>query len=213
MDIFFKSEENILLTKHVSFFLHGTHTVMYTTHTQLYLYCQVYHPHKHTHTVMYTTHKHTHTVLYSTTKTPTNTLSCIPHKIHHRHTHTVLYSTSILYHIRQFTLKPTVCAHTHTHTIGVNRPAFVGTVPHFHQMSREMRQMSRIFKKWYYYFLRCRLFYIFALERNKVTNKARFILRTPTDAVYISRVGAITADCLFCYAAGSINTATVTCHG
>ena len=29
--------------------------------------------------------------------------------------------------------------------IGVNRPAFGGIVPHFHQMSREMRQMSRIF--------------------------------------------------------------------
>ena len=43
---------------------------------------------------------------------------------------------------------------------------------------------------------------------NKVTNKARFILRTPTDAIYISSVAAITSDCLFCYAAGSINTAT-----
>ena len=32
------------------------------------------------------------------------------------------------------------------------RPAFGGTVPHFHQMSREMRQMSRIFRKWYYYY-------------------------------------------------------------
>ena len=62
--------------------------------------------------------------------------------------------------------------------------------------SRKMRQMSRIFSKWYY-FLRCRLFYIVALERNKETNKARFILRTPTDAVYISRVAAITSDCLF----------------
>ena len=56
-------------------------------------------------------------------------------------------------------------------------------------------------------FLRCRLFYIFALERNKVTNKAWFMLRTPTDAVHISRVAAITSDCLFCYAAGCINTA------
>ena len=32
--------------------------------------------------------------------------------------------------------------------IGVNRPAFGGTVPHFHQMSREMRQVFRIFFKW-----------------------------------------------------------------
>ena len=55
--------------------------------------------------------------------------------------------------------------------------------------------MSRIFLNGSYYFLRCRLFLIFALERNKVTNKARFILRTPTDAVYISRVAAITSKC------------------
>ena len=47
--------------------------------------------------------------------------------------------------------------------IGVNRPAFGGTVPHFHQMSREMRQMSRIFRKLHYHFFRCRLFYMFAL--------------------------------------------------
>ena len=52
------------------------------------------------------------------------------------------------------------------------------------------------FFKWCYYFLRCRLYYIFALERNKVTNKAWFILRTPTDTVYTSRVAAITSDCL-----------------
>ena len=32
---------------------------------------------------------------------------------------------------------------------------------------REMRQMSRIFRKWYYYFCRCRLCYIFASQRNK----------------------------------------------
>ena len=56
-----------------------------------------------------------------------------------------------------------------THFIGVNRPAFGGTVPHFHQMSREIRQMSRIFRKWYYFFC-CRLVYIFASQRNKVTN-------------------------------------------
>ena len=62
-------------------------------------------------------------------------------------------------------------------------------------------------------FLRCRLFYIFALERNKVTNKARFVLHTPTDAVYISRVAAITSDCLFCYDAGIINTAPVSALG
>ena len=43
------------------------------------------------------------------------------------------------------------------------------------QMSREMRQMSRIFLNGGYYFLRCRLFYMFALERNKVTNKARYM--------------------------------------
>ena len=30
-----------------------------------------------------------------------------------------------------------------------HRPAFGGTVPRFHQMSREMRQMSRIFFKWW----------------------------------------------------------------
>ena len=52
-----------------------------------------------------------------------------------------------------------------TECTGVNRPAFGGTVPHFHQMSRdrEMRQMSRIFRKLHYYFFLCRLFYIFAL--------------------------------------------------
>ncbi len=36
--------------------------------------------------------------------------------------------------------------------IGVNRPAVGGTVPHFHQMSREMRQMFRILRKLYYFF-------------------------------------------------------------
>ena len=100
--------------------------------------------------------------------------------------------------------------------IGVNRPAFGGTVPHFHQMSRVPRNETDVphfFKMVVIICLRCRLFYIFALERNKVTNKARFILRTPTDAVYISRVAAITGACLFCYAVGCINTATVTCHG
>ena len=98
----------------------------------------------------------------------------------------------------------------------------VSTVPHLAVQSRiftkcpasrEMRQMSHIFLNGIIIFLRCRLFYIFALERNKVTNRARFVLRTPTDAVYISRVAAITSDCLFCYAAGCINTATVTCLG
>ena len=84
--------------------------------------------------------------------------------------------------------------------IGVNRPAFGGTVPHFHQMSREMSRCPA------FLYNGIIIFYVadylhYALERNKVTNKAWFILRTPTDAVYISRVAAITSDCLFFHAA------------
>ena len=89
--------------------------------------------------------------------------------------------------MRTCTGAPNIWVHV---CIGVNRPAFGGTVPHFHQMSRVPRNETGVphFLNGGYYFLRCRLFYIFALERNKVTNKTRFILRTPTDAVYISCV-------------------------
>ena len=74
--------------------------------------------------------------------------------------------------------------------IGVNRPAFGGTVPHFHQMSRGPRnqQMSRIFRKWYYYFFRCRLDPILHVclatqqsdELRIKIGKDRFRIRTPT---------------------------------
>ena len=57
--------------------------------------------------------------------------------------------------------------------------AYMSTVPHPEGQSRifircpavpRNQQMSRIFRKWYYYFFRCRLFYMFASQRNKVTN-------------------------------------------
>ena len=55
----------------------------------------------------------------------------------------------------------------------------MSTVPHSEGQSRifircptvpRNQQMSRIFRKWYYYFFRCGLFYMFASQRNKVTN-------------------------------------------
>ena len=58
-------------------------------------------------------------------------------------------------------------------------PTYMSTVPHPEGQSRifircpavpRNQQMSRIFRKWYYYFFRCRLFYMFASQRNKVTN-------------------------------------------
>ena len=73
--------------------------------------------------------------------------------------------------------------------IGVNSPAFGGTVPHFHKMSRGPRnqQMSRIFRKWYYFF-RCRLDPILHVclatqqsdELRIKIGKDRFRIRTPT---------------------------------
>ena len=56
---------------------------------------------------------------------------------------------------------------------------YMSTVPHSEGQSRVFircpavprnQQMSRIFRKWYYYFFRCRFFYMFASQRNKVTN-------------------------------------------
>ena len=54
-------------------------------------------------------------------------------------------------------------------------PAFSSDVPRAREISRcpagpRNQQMSRIFRKWYFYFFRCRLFYMFASQRNKVTN-------------------------------------------
>ena len=85
----------------------------------------------------------------------------------------------------------------------VNRSAFGGTVPHFHQMSRVPRNETNVPHLIIIVFVLPIILH-FDLERYKVTNKARFILRTPTDAIYISRVAAITSGCLFCYAAGSV---------
>ena len=57
--------------------------------------------------------------------------------------------------------------------------SYMSTVPHPEGQSRifircpavpRNQQMSRIFRKWYYYFFRCRLLYMFASQRNKVTN-------------------------------------------
>ena len=82
------------------------------------------------------------------------------------------------------TVTGTVLTHSPTHPpshppthppdtdIGVNRPAFGGTVPHFHQMSRSPAKSADVphFSKMVLLFFRCRLFYMFASQRNKVTN-------------------------------------------
>ena len=98
--------------------------------------------------------------------------------------------------------------------IGVNRPAFGGTVPHFHQMSRVPRNETDVlhFKKNciiiffvadYFTFLPCNA------TKWRSSIKARSILCTPTDAVYISRLAAVINHC--CPPAAS--TLLVTCHG
>ena len=63
---------------------------------------------------------------------------------------------------------PHDCGTVDTYVIGVNRPAFGGTVPHFHQMSRVPRNETDV--PHFVQFFRCQLFYIFALERHKMTN-------------------------------------------
>ena len=106
--------------------------------------------------------------------------------------------------------------------IGVNRPAFGGTVPHFHQMSRVPRNETDVPRpaKWdrcpaflengiifffvadYFIFLPCNA------TKWRSSIKARSILCTPTDAVYISRLAAVINHC--CPPAAS--TLLVTCH-
>ena len=51
-------------------------------------------------------------------------------------------------------------------SIGDNRPAFGGTVPHFHQVSRVPRNETDVphFLENGIIFFRCRLFYVFALK-------------------------------------------------
>ena len=71
-------------------------------------------------------------------------------------------SVCLLYDARYVILQAQVS--TVPHSVGQSR-IFIRC-----PASREIRQMSRIFRKWYYYFFRCRLFYIFASQRNKVTN-------------------------------------------
>ena len=119
--------------------------------------------------------------------------------------------------------------------IGVNRPAFGGTVPHFHQMSRGPAKSADV-----PHFSKMVLFFFFVadystcLPRNatkwRTSNKDRqrsvqnshadrpLIINTlyyrssATDAIYITRAAAVANDCLFVNAttpASSVNTATV----
>ena len=67
-----------------------------------------------------------------------------------------------------------------------------------------MRQMSRIFRKLHYYIFFIADYFTFLpcnATKWRNSNKARSILRTPTDAVYISRAAAVINDCLFFNAA------------
>ena len=76
---------------------------------------------------------------------------------------------------------------------------YMSTVPHPEGQSRifircpavpRNQQMSRIFRKWYYFFFRCRLFYMFASQRNKKSDELRikigskFARRQATDYKY-----------------------------
>ena len=77
--------------------------------------------------------------------------------------------------------------------IGVNRPTFGGTVPHFHQASREMRQMSRIFRKWYYFVCVADYsrFLPWKATKWRTSNKDRFKSRMPTDHWSVHTLGPI----------------------
>ena len=99
--------------------------------------------------------------------------------------------------------------------IGVNRPAFGGTVPHFHQMSRGPAKSADVphFSKMALFFslpiilhvclatqqsdeLRINIGSKFA--RRQATDYKYTVLQiSATDAIYITRVAAVANDCLF----------------
>ena len=77
--------------------------------------------------------------------------------------------------------------------------AYMSTVPHPEGQSRifircpavpRNQQMSRIFRKWYYYFFRCRLFYIYVCLATQQSDELRikigskFARRQATDYKY-----------------------------
>ena len=69
--------------------------------------------------------------------------------------------------------------------IGVNRPAFGGTVPHFHQMSREIRQMSRFLENGILFFpLPIILHFCLAMQQSdelRIKIGSKFARRQSTD--------------------------------